>query len=400
MSFGTLALIGLCGLCGPLLSASTQTAVPVVVGEIAAGVIVGRTGLQAIDTANATLSFLGDIGFAMLMLSVGMNVPLHDRRLRASLGRGTLAAAIAGALALGAGLLVSRIGGAGHPAVYAVIIGSASAAIVLPVIQERGLGGPAVLTLVAWVTVADVAATIAIPFVLVPARAGRVAVGTALIAVAVIAMFALGELSRRVPAVHALRHQGKRHRWAIDLRVALIALFALAWIAQRTGASLLVAGFGAGLMIAAIGGPKRLSTEVLGVAGGFFVPLFFVLLGARIDLRGIFQHPSMLALAIALAGATTVVHLLAARLTGQPPASGLLACAQLGVPAAVVALGLSERVITATQGAAIITAAMLSLLVCGAGAALMASRQARATPPATASAAPARPSRASPARRR
>ena len=316
----------------------------------------------------------------MLMLSVGMNVPLHDRRLRASLGRGTLAAAIAGALALGAGLLVSRIGGAGHPAVYAVIIGSASAAIVLPVIQERGLTGPAVLTLVAQVTVADVAATIAIPFVLVPARAGRVAVGTALIAVAVIAMFALGELSRRVPAVHALRHQGKRHRWAIDLRVALIALFALAWIAQRTGASLLVAGFGAGLMIAAIGGPKRLSTEVLGVAGGFFVPLFFVLLGARIDLRGIFEHPSMLALAIALAGATTVVHLLAARLTGQPPASGLLACAQLGVPSAVVALGLSERVITATQGAAIITAAMLSLLVCGAGAALMASRQAGATP--------------------
>ena len=186
---------------------------------------------------------------------------------------------------------MSRIGGAGHPAVYAVIIGSGSAAIVLPVIQERRLEGPAVLTLIAQVTVADVAATIAIPFVLQPAKAGRVAAGTALIAAAVIAIYALGQVSRRIPAVHTLRHEGKKRRWAIDLRVALIALFTLAWIAQRTGASLLVAGFGAGLMIAATGGPKRLSTEVLGVAGGFFIPLFFVLLGARIDLRGIVQHP-------------------------------------------------------------------------------------------------------------
>jgi Kef-type K+ transport system membrane component KefB len=400
MSFGTLALIGLCGLCGPLLSASTQGAVPVVVGEIVAGVIVGRTGLQAIDTGNATLTFLGDIGFAMLMLSVGMNVPLHDRRLRTSLGRGTLAAAVAGVLAVAAGWLASRIGGAGHPAVYAVIIGSASAAIVLPVIQERGLAGPGVLTLIAQVTVADVAATIAIPFVLLPAKAGHVAAGTALIAAAVIALFALGHLSRRVPAVHAFRHEGKKRRWAIDLRLALIALFVLAWIAQRTGASLLVAGFGAGLMVAAIGGPKRLSTEVLGVAGGFFVPLFFVLLGARIDLRGIVRHPSMLALALALAGATAVVHVLAARLTSQPLATGLVASAQLGVPSAVVALGLSEHVITATQGAAIITAAMLSLLVCGVGAALMASSQRRASRAGTASAVAAPQSPAEPSHRR
>jgi len=87
------------------------------VGEILAGAIVGRSGLQALDTANATLSFLSDIGFAMLMFSVGMNVPLHEQRVRASLGRGALGAAVAGLLAVGAGDLVSRIGGAGHPAV-------------------------------------------------------------------------------------------------------------------------------------------------------------------------------------------------------------------------------------------------------------------------------------------
>jgi Sodium/hydrogen exchanger family len=89
---------------------------------------------------------------------------------------------------------------------------------------------------------------------------------------------------------------GKRRRWALDLRLALIVLCGLGWIAQRSGASLLIAGFGAGLMVAAVGGPKRLSTEVLGVAGGFFLPPFFVFLGAQIGLRGVIQHPAMIGL--------------------------------------------------------------------------------------------------------
>jgi Kef-type K+ transport system membrane component KefB len=397
MSFGTLTLIGLCGLCGPLLSMTARGVVPVVVGEIAAGVIIGRTGLRAIDTGNVTLVFLSNIGFAMLMLSVGMNVPLREPRLRTVLGQGALAAAVVGFLAVGAGLLVGLIGGAGHPAVFAVLVASGSAAVVLPVIQDRKLKGPAVLTVIAQVTVADIAATLAVPFVLLPARAGRVAAGTALICCCLLAIFVVGRVARRAPAAHALRREGKHRRWAIDLRLALIVLFFLAWIAQRTGASLLIAGFGAGLMVAALGGPKRLSTEVLGVGGGFFVPLFFVVLGARIDLRGLVKQPSLIALALALAAATAVVHLLAARLTRQRRAAGLLASAQLGVPSAIVALGLSEKVINSAQGAAILLAALLSLGVCAAGAALMAERS---TPPATASAAPGPPSRSAPARPR
>ncbi len=383
MSFGTLALIGLCGLCGPLLSAGARGIVPVVVGEILAGVIIGRSWLHAVDPSDPTLTFLSDIGFAMLMLSAGMNVPLRDGNLLRSSGRGGRAAVIVAILGVGAGFVVSLIGGVGHPAVYAVLIASGSAAVVLPVIQEVRLRGEEILTVIAQVTVADVAATIAIPFVLNPGAAGRVAGGTGVIAACCIGIYLIARWLGGVPQVHALRRQGKRRRWAIDLRVALIVLFTLAWIAQRTGASLLIAGFGAGLMVAAIGGPKRLFTEVLGVAGGFFVPIFFVLLGARIDLRGLFRDPAMIALTLSLVGLTVAVHVVAARLTRQPFAAGLLASAQLGVPSAIVALGLTAHVITPTQGAAIVAAALISLAVCGTGAVLLARRsEPSATEPA------------------
>jgi len=392
MSLGTLALIGICGLCGPLLSAGARGAIPAVVGEILAGVVIGHTGINAVDTSNPTLTFLASIGFAMLMFHAGMNVPLRDERVRASLGRGSVAAGVVAVLAVGAGLLVSRIGATGHPAIYAVLIASGSAAVVLPVIQERRLRGEAVLTVIAQVAVADIAATIAIPFVVAPARAGHVAGGTALVAACVIAIFALARLLHARPAIRALRRQSKRRRWVLDLRVALIVLFGLSWIAERTGASLLIAGFGAGLMVAALGGPKRLSTEVLGVAGGFFVPLFFVVLGATIDLRGVAEDPAMIGLALALVGLTVAVHLVASRLTRQPGAAGLLASAQLGVPAAIVALGLTEHAITSTQGAAIVAASMISLAVCSVGAAALARGSATGSgQPRNREAAPARP---------
>jgi hypothetical protein len=65
------------------------------------------------------------------------------------------------------------------------------------------------------------------------------------------------------------------------------------------------------------------------------------------------------------------VHQVAAVVSRQRPAAGLVATAELGVPAAVVALGLSEHVISSGQGAAIVAAALVSVGVCSAGAALL-----------------------------
>ena len=301
------------------------------------------------------------------MFGIGMSVPLRERGIRESLGTGATTAAIVAVIAVGAGLLVSRIGGAGHPAVYAVLIASGSAAVVLPILQERGLAGPAALAVMAQVTVADIGAMVAVPLVLAPARTDRIVVGSVIVAVCVTAMLLAARHLRHRADIQKLRRLGKQRGWAVDLRLALIVLFGLAWLTER-GASLLIAGFGAGLMVASIGGPKRLSNEVLGIAGGFFIPLFFVVLGARLDLRGLVSDPALIALAGALAALNVVVHVLAARIVRLPRAAGLVASAQLGVPAALVALGLPADVLTAPQAAAIVVAALLSIAACSVGA--------------------------------
>lgn len=56
MSLGTLALIGICGLGGPLMSSAGGGAVPAIVGEILAGIVVGRTGFGVHGQPNAVVS--------------------------------------------------------------------------------------------------------------------------------------------------------------------------------------------------------------------------------------------------------------------------------------------------------------------------------------------------------
>jgi Kef-type K+ transport system membrane component KefB len=367
VSFGTLALIVLAGLAGPLLGLAARPFVPVVIGEILAGIVVGPTVLGVVHPGNGTTAFLGEVGFAMLMLTVGMHLPLRDRRLRGALGGGAVLVAVVCVLAVPAGLAAAAIAGSGHAAVYVVLLCSGSAAVLLPALEETRLETPAVMTVMAQVTIADVLTVLSVPIVLEPDRVAHAALGGALVAVAVLAAFALARALAAYAWVQRLRGLSKQRRWALDLRLSLLVVFALAWIAHKSGTSILIAGFAAGVMVALLGGPKRLSTQVRGVAEGFFVPLYFVVLGAQLDVGGLLRDPSMLALAAALAALNALIHLAAAALTGRAPAGALVASPQLGVPAAVASLGLAEGVLSTGVATAIIAAALVSLGVCTLG---------------------------------
>jgi Kef-type K+ transport system membrane component KefB len=386
VSFEILLVVVLAGLGGPLLAVTAGRFVPVVIGEILAGILVGPQVLGAVHPANGTLSFLGDVGFAMLMLTAGMHLPLRDPRLLAALRSGGLLAGAVCLLAIPGGLLAAGIAGTGHAAVYAVVLASGSAAVLLPALQEAGVAGPEAMIVMAQVTIADVLTILSVPIVLQPSRVGHAALGGLLVAAAAVVLLGAARLLRGSEWLGHVRHLSKRRHWALDLRVSLLVLFLLAWIAQRGGTSILVAGFGAGVMVAAVGGPKRLSVQMRGVADGFFIPLYFVVLGARLDLGGLVNDPTMLALAGALVALNVLIHLIAVALARRPVAAGLAATAQLGVPAAVASLGLAEHVLSASAATAIVVSALVSLGICTLGVERLVRSEARRTAPGAASA--------------
>jgi len=370
ISFGLLTLIVLAGLAGPLLSSSRKVVVPVVVGELLAGVALGKTGAGLIKAGNPTVSFLGDIGFAVLMMVAGMHVPLRNRALLGSLGRGAIAVIVSAVLGAAGGLAIAHGLGFGHPAIWAILLATGSAAIVLPALEEAGITAERALLAMAWATVADVATIVAVPLVLNPSKAVRAALGALAVAAGAVLLLGVARLLQREARVDAVRDLSKRRGWALDLRLALVVLFALCALAQWVGTSILIAGFAVGLIVALEGGPERLSEQVSGVANGFLVPVFFVVLGASLNARALFSSAKELELLGALVVGIVAVHLLAGLVIRAPAWAALVASAQLGVPAAVVKLGLAQRVLSAGEGAAVIVAALVSLGICGIGAAL------------------------------
>lgn len=364
-------MIVLAGLGGPLLALNPRLFVPVTIGELAAGALVGRTGFGAVHPSDPTTAFLASVGFAMLMLTVGVHLPLRDRRLLDSLRRGALLASIVAVLAVPAGIAAAALAGTAHAAVYAVVLASGSAAVLLPAFEETRAGGREALAVIAQVTIADVVTVVSVPIVLQPARTGHALLGGALVALAAAAVFGCARALAGRAWVERARALSKSRRWALDLRLALLVLFLLAWLAERSGTSVLIAGFGAGVAVALLGGPKRLSTQIRGVADGFFVPLFFVLLGAQLDLGGLVRDPAMVALAGALAALNVAIHVAAAVLGRVTPGAGLAACAQLGVPAAAASLGLAEGVLSPEVATAIVAAAFVSLFLSAFGVQLL-----------------------------
>jgi Kef-type K+ transport system membrane component KefB len=377
VSFGDLLVIVLAGLGGPLLALTRRLFVPLAIGELAAGALVGRTGFGAVHPSAPITAFLASVGFAMLMLTVGMHLPLRERQLYSSLRRGATLAAIVGVLAVPAGIAAAALAGTAHAAIYAVVLASGSAAVLLPAFEEARTGGRDVLAVIAWVTIADVVTIVSVPIVLQPSRAGHALLGAALVTLAAAALFGCARALAGSPWVDRVLALSKSRRWALDLRLSLLVLFLLAWLAEKSGTSVLVAGFGAGVAVALLGGPKRLSTQIRGVADGFFIPLYFVTLGAQLDLDGLVRHPAMIALAGALAVLNVAVHLAAAALARIRPGAGLAACAQLGVPAATASLGLAEGILSPEVATAIVAAAFVSLGVCTLGVELLLGGEAR-----------------------
>jgi Kef-type K+ transport system membrane component KefB len=189
-----------------------------------------------------------------------------------------------------------------------------------------------------------------------------------------VALYTSARLLRANGWVAQVRALSRDRGWGLDLRVSLVALFGCAWLATRYGTSILIAGFAVGAVVALLGEPRRVAAQLIGVGEGFAIPVFFVHLGTQLDFAALLGSTRALVLAGALASTAIVAHAIAAVIWRQPIAAGLLASAQLGVPSAVVSIGLATNQLSAAQGAAVMAAMLATLAACAVGAARLGHR--------------------------
>jgi Kef-type K+ transport system membrane component KefB len=362
MSFAVLAVVGAVAILGPLLALPRRWHVPVLLGELVGGVVLGPTVLGIVVARNSTFTFLADIGFALVMFVAGSHVPVRDQALRSALGIGALRSLGVGVMAAVLGVALAAAFGTGHAALYAVLLASSSAALILPIVDSLHLGGPAVLQLLPQVAIADAACIVALPLVIDPAHAARAGLG----ALAVLAAAAILFLVLRYVEGKGWRHRmhklSEKYKFAFELRVNLVILFALSALALGAHVSIMLAGFSFGLAVAAVGEPRRLARQLFAITEGFFGPLFFVWLGASLDLRELGRHPWLIGLGVALGLGAVTTHG-AMRVTRQATPTALLSAAQLGVPVAAATIGSQLGVLRPGEPAALLLGALVTIAV-------------------------------------
>ena len=130
---------------------------PVVIGEIAAGIVIGHSGLNLIGQ-NETLEIFSTIGLAFLMFLAGLEIdfnrllpvrsksesddPQEEQSQSNSpnlLGYASVVYLLTLALAIPGGFLLNRLGIQGNPWMLSFVLSASSLGVLLPVLKERGL---------------------------------------------------------------------------------------------------------------------------------------------------------------------------------------------------------------------------------------------------------------------
>jgi Kef-type K+ transport system membrane component KefB len=361
MSFTVLAVIGLAALGGLFLAHLPGLRVPTILGELGVGILLGPTALGLVDPTEPTFRFLAQVGFALVMFVSGTQVPLRHASIRMGLGSGSLRAARVAVLAVPTAFAIAALTRGEHPWVYALLLASSSAAVVVPSLRKSDLHGAAVAELVAQVAVADVACVLLASFALDRRAPATAVLGTGIVVLGLVGFWATLRAAHRSSVWRRVHRLSEKEHYALELRLTLVALFALSALALAVHSSVLVAAFGIGLAFAAVGPPRRLSRQVFGLTEGFLGPVFFVWLGSSLDLRELAGRPASIGLGVLLGAGAVSVHAVMT-LTGQPMRLAVASAAQLGLPLAVVTLGQQNGILAPGEGAAVMLGAVVTLI--------------------------------------
>ena len=263
--------------------------VPVVVVELALGVVIGPQLLDLADV-NSFTEFFGDLGLGMLFFFAGYEIDVERIRgepLRLGLAGWALSLVIAyslGGILAAFGVVVSL-----------VYVGSALATTaigtLIPVLSDTGeLKTDFGRYLLAAGAVGEFGPILLLTLVL----STQSAVHNALILVAFVALavgvavLAVRSAGRTLPMLERTIETSSQ----LAVRWIVVLVFALALLASELGLDLLLGGFAAGLItrqtLAGAGVPL-FDSKLTAVAFGVFIPFFFVVSGMRLDVDALFS---------------------------------------------------------------------------------------------------------------
>ena len=376
VSFDNLAAVAAVAFVAPLLlGLAPALRVPSVLLEIGAGVALGPSVLGWVE-ADAAVNVLSLIGVGFLLLLAGLEIEVD--RLRGAVLRLALTGfAVSFGIAVVVGYGLDAVGVVGAPFLVAVILSATSLAVVLPLLKDTGLAGsPFGQMVIAAASIADVATVIMLSLFFSEETAG---VGVRLALFALFGLVCVGAgiaiaVGARVPSLSAALLRLQDTTAQIRVRGAFVLLMVFSILAQRFGLEAILGMFLAGMLLKLADRDDAMTHshfhEKLTEAGfGFFIPVFFVASGLRLDAGALVSDSSTLlhvpVLVVALYVIRGLPALLYRGLLGgrRALAAGLLQSTTLSFVLIASQIGQELGLLGPSDVAALTAAALVSVLV-------------------------------------
>ncbi len=261
---------------------------PAVLGEMIGGIVVGVSGLHLVDAHAPVLHLLAELGVLLLLFLIGLETDIH--RLM-SVGGASTAVAITGVvLPFAAGFGVGRL--LHYPMTVSIFLGAAltatSVGITARVLSDLGhLKSDESQVILGAAVLDDILGLVLLTVVTAIAAGERLTVGgIAKIFGLAFGFVAAALLIGSVLAPRLIRIiTGLRVRKALFFTSIMFA-FGTAYLAGLAGSALIIGAFAAGLVLARTDHGRDIQHEIYDVAQ-FFIPIFFVSVGAAVDLKAI-----------------------------------------------------------------------------------------------------------------
>lgn len=377
-----LLIVGLAFMVPLLVSRLRWFRAPAVVVEILCGIAVGKSGLALVEPEPA-LEFLSLLGFVYLMFLSGLEIDFRGLRfrrggtwgIRSPMVQALLLFACGVVLAVGCAYSMALLGLMERDSVVlmSLILGTTSVGVVVPTLKSQGeIGRPLGQVVLLSAIVADVGTILLLTAALFWLGGRGVAdlvMLAAMTGVVVLSVKLGAVLSRR--GVLARLFEGLMGSSVqIKVRGSLALLLIFIVLAEVIGAEVVLGAFVAGALVS-IFSPREhniLIHKLEALGYGFFVPVFFIMVGISFDVSVLSGGLHTAALLGTLLAAATVVKIMPAVVVLGPVfgvrhsfAVGTLLSARLTLIIAVSAVGLRVGLVTEEINSAVV---LLALVTC------------------------------------
>jgi len=367
----TLVLIAVAAVLAPIISEQTKGMhVPSVVIELGLGILIGPDVLK-LTHSNDVVSALSDMGLTFLMFLAGFELDLN-RVKGQPLRLASLGWLLSLAVALGFAFALVSTGLALDTLIIGLSLTTTALGTLLPVLADAGVlktqFGPYMLGIG---SVGEFGPVVVVAILLT--RKDPVVSSVLLVCfVAIAATTALLATRVHPPKVVALLRRHLDSSAQLPVRVAVLLVLLLVYLASELGLDVLLGAFAAGIVVrlfTAGEDSKVIESKLTAIGFGFLIPIFFVVSGTRFDLHIFVAEPSALLRLLLFLALMLVVRggpalLLYRRVLPRVERLPLALFSATGLPLIVVitAIGTAEGRIRPENAAALVGAGMVSVL--------------------------------------